>query len=249
MAGNISTPGASVVERALTILECFDLRHPALTLTEISEKSNLPVSTTKRLLAQLGRWGAVERLVDNRYRVGIRLWNIGIMAPQQRGIREAAMPMLYDLYGATQETVQLVVLDGRQALCVEKVAGPNSAPTSTEVGGHLPLHATAVGKCILAYSPKELVQEVINTGLTRVTPFSIVQPARLVAELRRIRQGGVAYSKEEMSVGAVSVAAPVLGPDDVLLGALGIVVRATKRVDHLAPAVITAARAIARFSG
>ena len=248
MAGNTSSPGASVVERVLAILACFDVSRTELTLTEIARQSDLPLSTARRLLAQLTDWGALERMVDNRYRVGMRLWHIGILAPRQRGLRDAAMPMLSDLYAATDETVQLVVLQGHEALCVEKVFGPNSAPTATEVGGRLPLHTTAVGKCMMAHSPRRLVDEIIAGGLTRLTPYSIQQPARLIEELKRTRQDGVAYSHEEMTIGAASVAAPILGSGGVLLGAVGIVVRSTTRVDTLAAAVRTAARTIARFA-
>jgi len=248
MAGNTGSPGASVVERVLAILECFDLSRTELTLTEIARQADLPLSTARRLLAQLVDWGALERMVDNRYRVGMRLWNIGILAPMQRGLRDAAMPLLSDLYSATDETVQLVVPQGHEALCVEKVFGPHSAPTATEVGGRLPLHATAVGKCVLAHSSRNLVDEIISAGLTRLTPYSIVQPARLVEELKRARQEGVAYSREEMTIGAASVAAPILSTGGVLVGAVGIVVRSTTRVDTLAAAVRTAARTIARFS-
>lgn len=248
MAGNTSSPGASIVQRVLAILECFDLSRTELTLTEIAQQASLPLSTARRLLAQLVEWGALERMVDNRYRVGMRLWNIGILAPRQRGLRDAAMPLLSDLYAATDETVQLVVLQGHEALCVEKVFGPNSAPTATEVGGLLPLHTTAVGKCLMAYSPRTLADEIIAAGLGRVTPYSIDQPARLIEELKRARQEGVAYSREEMTIGAASVAAPILGDGGILLGAVGIVVRSTTRVDNLAAAVRTAARTIARFS-
>ncbi|MEV6236596.1 IclR family transcriptional regulator [Lentzea sp. NPDC051838] len=248
MAGNTSTPGASVVERVLAILECFDVFRIELTLTEISRQAELPLSTARRLLAQLVDWGALERTADNHYRVGMRLWHIGILAPKQRGLREAAMPLLSDLYSATDETVQLVVPQGHEALCVEKVFGPQSAPTATEVGGLLPLHTTAVGKSILAHSPRKLTEDAVSAGLARLTPYSIVHPARLVEELKRVAQSGVAYSHEEMTIGAASVAAPIVLPDGTLLGAVGIVVRSTTRVDTLAAAVRTAARTIARFN-
>lgn len=249
MAGNSNTPGATVVQRVLQVLDCFDPTHTELTLSEIATASGLPISTARRIIAQLAEWGALERLVDNRYRVGMRLWNIGILAPQQRNIREAALPSLYDLYTATNETVQLVVPQGLQALCIDKVFGPKSAPTATEVGGKLPLYATAVGKCILAHSQQQLLQDVVAAGLERRTPYTVTQPARLVAELKQARRDGVAYSREEMTLGAVSVAAPILGMGGILRGAVGIVARSTTRVGSLAPAVKTAALTIARLSG
>lgn len=246
MAGNVNTPGASVASRIFAVLDCFDLAHTELSLTQVSERSDLPLSTTRRLIAELVEWGALERLVDNRYRVGLRLWQIGVLAPQQRGLREAAAPLLHDLRTATGETAQLVVLDGTEALCVDKASAATAVTNLTQVGGRLPLHATAVGKCLLAHSPRQLVVDLVDSGLSRRTSYTITQPGRLINELREVRRTGIALSQEEMSIGAVSVAAPILAPGGVLRGAIGIVAHSTSRIDHLGPAVRTAALAISR---
>lgn len=245
MAGNTRRPGASVAGRLLAILDCFDPSHTDLTLTEIAKASSLPTSTARRLICELTEWGGLERLVDNRYRIGMQLWRIGVLAPEQRGIREAALPLMHDLASATKETVQLVVLDGKRALCVEKVSTETSVPTATEVGGWLPLHATAVGKCLLAHSPRDLVLALVEDGLSRVTNRTITEPGRLLKELAEVRRTGVAFSREEMTVGVVSAAAPVLG-GGTLKGALGIVVSAPGKMNALAPAVMTAARTVSR---
>jgi DNA-binding IclR family transcriptional regulator len=245
MAGNTGTVGASVAGRLLAVLDAFDTAHTELSLTEISQRSGLPVSTARRLIRELADWGGLERLVDNRYRVGINLWRIGVLAPQQRGIREAAQPLMHDLCAATKETVQVVVLDGMDALCIEKVAGGNSVPTATEVGGRLPLHATAVGKCLLAHSPRDLLTQVVDAGLPRHTSYTITQPGQLVRQLKAVRTDGVAYSREEMTRGAVSVAAPIVSGGS-LKGAIGLVVHAPGRLDALAAAVKTASLTIGR---
>lgn len=246
MAGNIKAPGESVSGRLLRILACYDPLHTELSLTQLAERSGLPTSTARRLIAELVAWGGLERLVDGRYRIGIRLWQIGILAPQQRGLREAASPLMHDLCKATKETVQLAVLDGDEALCVEKVTTKSAVVNRTEVGGRLPLHATAVGKCLLAHSPSSLFDRLAEHGFARVTPRTIQQPGMLLNALREIRRTGVAYAREEMTTGAASVAAPIIAPGGVLLGALGVVVHATNRVEHLAPAVLTASLAIGR---
>lgn len=247
MSGNLGTPGTSVSSRLLSVLECFDVATPQMTLTEISAKTGLPLSTTRRLLAELTEWGGLERLVDNRYRIGVRLWTIGSLAPQQRGLREAALPLMHDLYTATEENIQLVVLDGYEALCIEKIAAASAVASRTAVGGRLPLHATAVGKCLLANSPRELYVEVAKRGLTRQTKYTITEPGRLANGLREVRRTGVAFSREEMSLGAVSAASPIIAGGGVLMGALGIVAHSTKQLKHLGPAVRTAALTISRM--
>lgn len=245
MAGNTSTPGESVSARLLRVLDAFDTAHPELSLTEVAQRSNLPVSTARRLLTELTHWGGVDRLVDNRYRIGMRLWRIGVLAPQQRDLTEAARPLMHDLCTATKETVQVMVLDGHEALCLEKVSAESASPTASEVGGRLPLYATAVGKCLLAFSTRDLLTDVLEAGLTRHTQYTITQPGQLVRQLKSVRTDGVAFSREEMTMGAVSVAAPIIAGGAVR-GAIGLVVRAPGRLDVLAPAVKTASLSIGR---
>ncbi|MFC5947461.1 IclR family transcriptional regulator [Pseudonocardia lutea] len=245
MAGNASVPGASVAQRLFRVLDTFDPAHGEMTLTEIAERADLPISTTRRLLQELTAWGGLERLVDNRFRVGIHLWQIGTLAPRQRDLRETALPLMHDLAKATQETVQVMVLDGLDALCVEKVSAARASPTATQVGGRLPLYATAVGKCLLAHSPRDLLVAVVERGLSRHTPHTLTQPGLLVRQLKEVRAAGVAYSREEMTLGAVSVAAPILS-GGTLRGAIGIVVRAPGQLEALTPAVKTASLSIGR---
>lgn len=249
MAGRTNTPGQTVSRRLLSVLDCFDVAHPALSLTEVATRSGLPTSTARRLIGELRDWGGLERLDDGRYRIGMRLWMIGTLAPQQRGLREAALPYMHDLFQATQENIQLTVLEGTEALCIEKISSTKAVPTLTHIGGRLPLHATGVGKAILAFSGKELLGSVAEAGLARMTPHTITQPGRLAAALAEVRKAGVAYSYEEMTLGAVSVAAPVLGLDGRVRAALGIVAHSRAAVDRLAPAVRAAALGIARWAG
>jgi DNA-binding IclR family transcriptional regulator len=156
---------------------------------------------------------------------------------------------MHDLYEATQENVQLVVLDGLEALCLEKISGATSVSTMTEVGGRLPLHATSVGKVLLAFSPPSLLRETVARGLPRITPRTAVAPGRLAASLAEIRRTGLCFAYEEMTVGVVSVAAPISRSGDHPLAALGIVVRADTRLEPLAPALRTAALSLSRVAG
>ncbi|PZG56079.1 IclR family transcriptional regulator [Spongiactinospora gelatinilytica] len=246
MAGNTGSPGASLAGRLFAVLGSFTMARPDLSLTEIARATGLPISTTRRLIGELVAWGALERTPEDRYRIGMRLWAVGTLAPQRRGLSDSALPYMNDLFLATREAVQLVVLDGTEALCVEKVSGTTAVRNETQVGGRLPLHATAVGKCLLAWSPPDLLARVIEGGLDRRTMYTITEPGRLHRHLRQVRARGVAYSREEMTLGAVSVAAPILTGQGRLHGALGIVVRSAKRLDNLAAAVLTSSVTISR---
>lgn len=249
MARTTGPPGVSVSSKLLAVLDCFEVAEPTLTLTEISQRSGLPLSTARRLIQELTDWGGLERLSNGRYRVGIRLWAIGSSAPRQHDLSEAARPFMQDLYQATRENVQLIVLDGLEALCVEKIYGKRAVPTETDVGAHMPLHATGGGKALLAFAPRQVLLDVIDAGLTRCTPYTLVHPGRLAAALKQVRKTGLAYSQEEKTYGAVSVASPILSADQQLLGAIAIVAKIGTPVDRLGPAVRTAALSISRVIG
>ncbi|MEV6909396.1 IclR family transcriptional regulator [Amycolatopsis sp. NPDC051071] len=223
MSGNLSTPGASVTSRVFGLLGAFDADNRALSLTELAARAGLPLPTAHRLARELVALGALERRED-RYTVGRRLWDLGLLAPVQYELRQVAAPFLQDLYGATGATVHLAERDGTQVLYLDRLSGNASVPVVSRIGGRLPLHATGVGKVLLAWAPEDVQRQVL-ASLTRVTPYTVTQPGRMREQLRRIRREGYAQTIEEMSQGACSVAVPIRpsATGDVV-AALGLVV-------------------------
>jgi len=246
MAGNTAEPGRSTASRLLSLLEVFTVRNEELTLVEMAQRSALPVTTTYRLARELATWGALERLPNRRYRVGLRLWEIGSLAPRQRDLRELSRPYMQDLYDATKENVQIGVRDGNEILIVEMVSGRSAVPTATRVGGRLPLHATAVGKVALAFSEPELMALTVAEGLPKLAPRTIITPGQLKQTVKQVRSTHLGFAYEEMTKGASSVASPVFGPDGRFTAALALVVHASTDVTRLAPAVRTAALGLSR---
>jgi len=248
VAGNSSDPGASVTSRALALLGAFDERHRRLTLTQLAERAGLPVATAHRLVGELVAWGALARSSTGEYVVGRRLWDLGLLAPVQTGLRQAASPFLHDLYGATLATVHLAVRDGLEVLYLDRLAGHASVPVVSRIGSRLPLHATGVGKVLLAHAPAE-VQEQALTRLTRVTPYTVTQPGLLRRQLARVQRDGYATTVEEMSLGACSAAVPIRrGPE--VVAALGIVVPSLKKDRRrLVAALQVAAQGVGRSLG
>ncbi|MEP9362691.1 IclR family transcriptional regulator [Nocardioides sp. CN2-186] len=244
MAGNTSTPGATVTSRALALLGAFDEHHRRLTLTQLSERAGLPMPTTHRLVGELVAWGALSRTPAGDYAVGRRLWDLGLLAPVQTGLREVASPYLHDLYGATLATVHLAVRDGTAVLYVDRLAGHASVPVVSSIGSRLPMHATGVGKVLLAHAPVE-VQHAVLSDLPRVTAYTITQPGLLRRQLGKTLRDGYATTTEEMSLGACSIAVPVRrGPD--VVAALGLVLPSLKDRPKLVGALQVAAHGIGR---
>lgn len=227
MAGNVSRPGASVTGRALALIGAFDDDHRRLSLTELAARAGLPVPTAHRLVAELVSWGALARTASGQYVVGRRLWDIGLLAPVQAGLVETASPFLHDLYGATLATVHLAVRDGDEVLYLDRLAGHASVPVVSTVGSRLPLHATGVGKVLLAHAPPEVRARALER-LERITPYTVTQPGTLRRQLARAQRDDYATTVEEMSLGACSVAVPIRRHSDVV-AALGIVVPSLRK--------------------
>ncbi len=235
-----------VAARVLDVLEAFTAERPELTLTELAHRTGLPLTTAHRLVGELTARGALERDDGGRYRIGLRLWEVGALAPRGLGLRESAMPFLEDLHEVTRQNVQLAVLDGRDAVYVERLSGRGAVNVITRVGGRLPLHATGVGLVLLAHAGPELQEQVLAAPLRRYTAHTIVDAVTLRRTLAEVRRTGVAVSDRQIELVALSVAAPVCGRRDNVVAALSVVVPADSDARSYVPAVRAAARGISR---
>ncbi|WP_132122613.1 IclR family transcriptional regulator [Actinocrispum wychmicini] len=239
-------PPKSVLARGLRLLDAFCSSDDSLSLTELAERTGLPKATAFRLVAELVAWGGLER-DEGRYRLSMKLFELGQRVPRRRDLRQAALPYLEDLYEATHENIHLAVQDGMHTMFLEKVSGHRSMPIGSEVGGKLPLHCTATGKVFLAMGSPEYFRRIAVAGLTRWTPRTIVAPGRLRRELARAASSGYGINHEEYEVGVSAVAAPVFDARRRVVAALSITGNAsTLDLDRLAPAVRTAALALSR---
>lgn len=218
--------GQSVVSRVLRILEAFESGRSTLSLTQIAHSAQLPLPTAHRLVRELTEWGALQRDASGRYQVGLRLWEVAQQGGRQ--LRDAARPFLQDLFSLTGETSNLAVRKGREALYIDRVYSSKRVPRASRVGGRLPLHATAVGKVLLAYEERWMWDAYLAAPLEAPTVRTHVNPRRLVEELERIREQGHATTFEEVRSGACSIAVPVLNRADTAVAALGVSVLSTQ---------------------
>lgn len=234
-------------QRALAVLDCFTAASPALTLSEIARRLGQPVSSTHRQLQELTRWGALERDSSGRYSIGLHLWEVGALAPRSKGLREVSLPFLEDLYEATHENVQVAVLDGDEVVYVERLFSHHATRIVAHPGARLPLHATGVGRVLLAHADTEFVNEVLSRPLKKYTEYTVVDPAELRRELAAIRRDGYAISDRQVELVSTSVAAPVRGSDNTVVAALSIIIPSRDNTARsFVPAVVAAARGISR---
>jgi DNA-binding IclR family transcriptional regulator len=244
MSGGAREPGRSVANKLITLVGAFAVGHEELTLTEISHRSDLPIVTARRLLGELVDQRLVERTPSGRYRIGLRLWEIGSHAVRRNALRQAAIPPMRDMYNSTYENIQLAVPDAGQVLYVERITGARSAPSRAVVGSRWPLHATCAGKVLLAHMDREAAHAALTGELARLTPHTVVRPGLIARNLADIRDRGVAVSYGEDETGLISVAAPIFEPGGQdAVAAIAIIGHWHPRgVRRLAPAVRAAAR-------
>lgn len=245
---------ASAAQRLLAVLAAFDRSAPALSLTEISRRAGLTLPTAHRLVGLLTAWGALERDPSGAYHIGLRLWELGALAPRGLALREAAMPFLEDLYEATHENVQLAVREAMDVVYIERISGRSAVGVLARVGAHWPLHATGVGLVLLAYCDPAFQDEYLASerlaSTAAYTAFTITDPATLRRTLADVRRCGFAVSDRQITDDALSVAAPIRGAGGEVVAAVSVIVpHAGARTSALAPAVRLAGLGISRALG
>ncbi|MGF7233950.1 MAG: IclR family transcriptional regulator [Frankia sp.] len=244
-----SVPGSGT-SRALSILGCFSEATPKLTLTEASQRTGLPLTSTHRQIGELVSWGALERGEDGRYQIGLRVWEIGSLAPRRLGLREAALPFMEDLYEVTHENIQIAVLDGLDVVYVERIAGRRAVHVVTRAGSRLPAQATAVGLVLLAHSDQAQIDAALAAPMKAYTEHTVTDPRHLRKALTEVRRQGYAISDRQIENVSISVAAPIYDANRVVTAALSIVVSASRgKARHYLPAVLASARGVSRALG
>jgi DNA-binding IclR family transcriptional regulator len=211
----------SVLGKAIAILRAFTPTDQSVRLAELARRTGLPKSTPYRMATAMVECGLLERPAHG-YRLGTHLFELGMLASTQRGLREYALPFMEDLYEGTHETVHLAVVDGMEILTLEKISGHRRDSSPTRAGARAPMHTSAIGKVLLAHSPIELFHEVTAAGLQRVTLRTIATPGALYRDLARIIETGLGYDHEEQAIGVAGVAAPVFDLAGDVVAAIGV---------------------------
>ncbi len=243
------------VERAVAILNAFSAEEPELGVTELADRLDLHKSTVHRFLVNLEAAGLVERnRLTARYRLGLRIFELGGLVLQQMSLWDEALPFLEGLVRDSGETGHLAVLDGGEAVYIEKVEARKALRIPSAIGRGYPAHATSLGKLLLAHLTADARDLVLaERGLARCTPNTITGRDQLNTELDLIRSQGFAVDDEEYEEGLRCIGAPIVGHTGHVVAAIGIggpVTRVTpRRVGELAELVMSAAASLSRRMG
>jgi IclR family acetate operon transcriptional repressor len=213
LSDRLSSAPRSLIGRVAVILSTF-VSGSSHSITEIARLTGLPVSTTHRLTAELSSWQMLNRTEDGRYEVGLALQRLRGDVSLPADLHERAPHVITDLCEVTHRRARLGVLrDGRVAY-IEKQVG--SRPASCfSVHALLPAHATALGKVLLAFSPREAVAPV-EQSLTAFTPHTLTSPDQLRRALHAVRLTHRAVSRGELFSADTAVAVPVFGNGNIV---------------------------------
>jgi DNA-binding IclR family transcriptional regulator len=200
--------GVQVIARATDVLRALEAEPGGLSLAKIAQRVELPRSTVHRIVTAL----EAESLVvpaspSGGYRLGPELARFAASAGRE--LRESVRPFIERLRHDADETVDLAVLNRDRVFFVDQVAAPHRLQALSAVGVSLPAHCTAIGKALLAGLADEQIERLLPERLPAETTNTITDRAELLAELERVRASGVAYDREELTVGISAVGAAI----------------------------------------
>lgn len=211
------------LDRGLTVLEVL-AKTPESSLTELSEEAGLAFSTAHRILETLRQRGFVVQSADTgRYSLGVRAYEVGTGFLARSQLPEAAQGAMRKLVSDLNETVNLAIQDGSDAVYIDQLESRQKVRMFTQIGARTPLHSSGVGKVLLAWQGEEAQRILLGTGPLRAfTPNTLTEPAAVLNELHRVREQGYAVDSEEFEPGVRCVAAPVRDRHGAVVAALSL---------------------------
>ena len=219
-----TTKNIQSVQRAFAILESFQKSgRKERSVKEIAVSLGLNKSTAFGLINTLAELGYLQQNAENqKYYLGLKLLTFSNAIQTQSSMIQIAHPYLEQLSSRYGETAHCAVERGGSVVYVDKVSSSGAITVNTSIGTENYMHCTGVGKCILAYLPPELQEQVLAAPLAVKTPGTITNPRQLREELVQIRARGYATDDGEESIGLSCVAVPVFSASGKILCAISV---------------------------
>jgi DNA-binding IclR family transcriptional regulator len=239
-----SASGDSVVDRVVRVIAAFPEGVTVLPLSELAARAQLPVTTAHRLVRQLAGHGLLELGAGGSVRLGLRLWELVIRNSPTLALREAAMPFMEDIQQVLNQNVNLAVLDGWEALFVERLSRRGSVANRAQVAGRMPVHVSSAGLALMAGQPPGVQADYLRQFLD---PAGKLGADHVRTLLQESAGQGFAQLAGVLDPDTWGIAVPVRDARNRTVAALGVVVPLREmRLQALVPALQTAARGIGR---
>lgn len=227
------------LDRIVAILDLLGASDRSLTLAEICQRMELRKSTAHRALMALEHSGLIERAPLNRYRLGLKLYDMGSRAVEQIDLRSRVRPFVRKLALRVTETVHLGVLHKTRVVYLDKIEPINRRVCiSSRTGTSNPVYSTSMGKAILAYLPQDEAKKIISAiDFVGFTTKTITSGSELVDALERVRRRGYAIDDEEMEIGTRCVGAPIRDSEGRPIAAISVSGSASRLAAHCVPGI------------
>jgi len=215
------------VVKALRLLDFFTIEQKELSLRELAKKAELTKPTAYRLLSSLEECGFLRKVKTNnqdaRYRLGLKLLDLGSLVAEQFELREIALPFMRQLSADVNEVVHLVILDKDEAVYIEKVETNHAIRLYTRVGKRSELYIGSGPKLLLAFLPQKEQQIFMeNMDFSKLTEYTIGNKEDLLQELENIKMHGFAFSRSEQDIGTVGISYPIYNYKKEVIAALNV---------------------------
>lgn len=243
------------VDRACLLIEKVSDYPGGIGITDLATEVGMYKSTVHRLLTTLMKRGYIEQEASTgKYKLGYTLLDMGMKLLSSIDWRREALPYLQRLAVESHEVVHLAILDQGEIVYVEKVESENTIRMYSRVGKHVPVHATGLGKVILAFLPVSKAVSIVDRyGLPALTEHTITDRSKFLKSLDEIREKGFAVDIEENQLGISCVAAPIWDNDQRVVAACSVSgpsLRMTpKRIQELVPFVVGTGQQISERLG
>jgi DNA-binding IclR family transcriptional regulator len=211
------------LDRAISVLEVLRESDVPLSLAEICLRMNLHKSTAHRSLMVLERSALIERTLENRFRLGLKLYELGNRAVEQIDLRARVQPFFRRLSVQVGETVHLSMLQKTSIVYLDKIEPNRRVCMSSKIGTSNPVYCTAMGKAMLAFQSEQLIEETIaKMHFARYTPKTLCSRETLLKYLERVRRRGYAIDDEEIELGTRCIGAPIFDESHRVIAAVSV---------------------------
>lgn len=243
------------VQNAMRILKVFTINKREWTLTEIAREQNMSISTTKRLLYTLEKYGYVVRLADSKkYKLGLSILSLSGVVTTTMDIHREARSILIKLQQDYGEAIHIGVLEGIETVYLEKYESLNPVRLASFIGKNNPAYCSGCGKVLLAFKEQKdlekIIKEIERQGYTRYGVCTVKNTKELMEKLKRVKEKGYDICKDELSTGITSIAAPIYDYDESVIAAISITGPNNRmNIPAMTDGVVKAAKEISRKLG